>query len=133
MDWIELFGILITALFIGALFFYGFSVRGPWGSFWAFLLILFGGIWLISAISDPVGPMYWNIAWFDFLFIGLIFALIISAATPTRIDRERYQKFYSARAEDLSTEPTEPAVAIGIWFWIMLLLIGIAIVIGTVA
>lgn len=130
MDWIELIGIIVTALFIGALFFYGFSVRGPWGSFWAYLLVLIGGIWLISAISDPVGPVYWNIAWFDFLFLGLLFALILSAATPTRVDRKRFEEFYS-RTDRTPSEPAEPAVAIGIWFWLMLLLILIAIVAGS--
>lgn len=130
MDWIELIGIFVTALFIGALFFYGFSLRGPWGSFWAYLLVLIGGIWLISAISDPVGPVYWNIAWFDFLFLGLLFALILSAATPTRVDRKRFEEFYS-RTDRTPSEPAEPAVAIGIWFWLMLLLILIAIVAGS--
>ncbi|SDG49918.1 hypothetical protein [Psychroflexus sediminis] len=132
MDWIELIGIFVTALFIGALFFYGFSVRGPWGSFWAYLLVLIGGIWLISVISDPVGPVYWNIAWFDFLFVGLLFALILSAATPTRVDRKRYEEFYS-RTERTPTEPAEPAVAVGIWFWLMLLLIVVAIVSASIA
>ncbi|NEV94624.1 hypothetical protein G3567_10760 [Psychroflexus sp. YR1-1] len=130
MDWIELIGIFVTALFIGALFFYGFSLRGPWGTFWPFLVILIGGIWLISVISDPVGPLYWDIAWFDFLIIGLLFALILSAATPTRIDRRRYEEFYS-RTERTPTDPAEPAVTIGIWFWLMLLLILITILVGS--
>ena len=134
MNWIELFGILITALFIGAIFFYGFSVRGPWGSFWPFLIILIGGIWLVSAISDPIGPLYWDIAWFDFLIIGLIFAFILSAATPTRLDRRRFKEFYtSPRPEDPPKEPAGPATAIGIWFWLMMLLIVIAIIVGTMA
>lgn len=133
MEWIELFGVFITALFIGAIFFYGFSVRGPWGSFWPFLIVLVGGIWLVSAISDPVGPLYWEIAWLDFLIIGFIFALLLSAATPTRIDRRRFKEFYSTRPEDLPSEPAEPVIAVGIWFWLMLLLIIIAIIAGTMA
>ena len=120
-------------MFIGAIFFYGFSVRGPWGSFWPFLIVLVVGIWLVSAISDPVGPLYWEIAWLDFLIIGFIFALLLSAATPTRIDKRRFKEFYTSRPDDLPSEPAEPVIAIGIWFWLMLLLIVIAIIVGTMA
>ncbi|WP_127846323.1 hypothetical protein [Psychroflexus aestuariivivens] len=134
MEWIELFGILITAIFIGAIFFYGFKVRGPWGSFWPFLLIIIGGIWLASAISEPVGPVYWEVAWFDFLFIGLIFAFILAATTPSRIDRQRYKEFYAnPKPEEEPTDPVGPAIAVGIWFWLMMLLIVIAILVATLS
>jgi len=131
MEWMELLGIFIVAFLVGAVFFWGFSMKGPWGTFWPFLMILIGGIWFAAAISEPVGPILWDVAWVDFLVFGLIFALIMSATTPTNRDYQRYREYYSK--SDVDSYGTAPGLAIGMWFWIMILLIIIAIIASTVS
>ena len=40
MTALEIIFTVIGAILIGSIFYYVFRVSGPWGSFWAFLLIL---------------------------------------------------------------------------------------------
>ncbi|MGK7389677.1 MAG: hypothetical protein ACNS60_04975 [Candidatus Cyclobacteriaceae bacterium M2_1C_046] len=132
MEWAEIIGAIVIALVIGAIFYYGFKSTGPWGSFWAFFLVLFFIIWIAAIATDPYGPVYWGIAWFDFFIIGLLFALLLAAATPSRVDRRRYREYYTTTPE-AEEEAGRTAVAIGVWFWAMIILfIIIALIIALV-
>ncbi len=119
MEWSEIIGAILIAILVGSVFYYLFKSRGPWGSAWTFFLVLFVGIWFLAALTDPVGPVYWQVAWFDFLFFGLLFALILTAATPSSADRERMRVYYSNLKKEEVDAPSA-AVAVGIWFWIMI-------------
>lgn len=126
MAWAEFIGALILAVIIGAIFFYGLKNTGPWGSLWTFVLVLFLGIWLIALLADPLGPVWYGIAWIDFLLIGLLFALLLAAATPSDVDRRRHRRYYTAPDEEEETAGV--AIAVGLWFWLMIfffLIIGI--------
>ncbi len=120
MEWSEIIGAILIAVLVGFLFYYLFKSKGPWGSAWTFILILFVGIWFLAALTDPIGPVYWNIAWLDFLIFALLFALLLSAATPTAVDRERLRKYYSNQPKE-TADPDAAAVAVGIWFWVTIL------------
>jgi len=43
-----------------------------------------------SLFSSPYGPVYYEVAWFDFVFFEFIFALIIAASTTFRLDQESF-------------------------------------------
>ncbi|MFP8489200.1 hypothetical protein ACKGJO_08850 [Gracilimonas sp. Q87] len=118
----EFFGALFIAMLIGLLFYFAFRRTGPWGSFWSFFLVLFLGLWMVSIWMDPIGPSYWDVAWLDFIFIGLIFALLMAAATP----RDLYVRRTNPEAF------AEGAVAIGIFFWLLIIMLIAAIIIGLV-
>lgn len=142
----EIIGILILALVIGAIFYYGFNRRGPWGAFWVFLLILFlaglaGRYWV-----TPAGPVIWGYAWLPLTFWIFMIALLIGIAAPVqdeRVDvpRDRDRIISSTderRAErDAASEPEAEAAgaaaAFGIFFWFILLLLIIAIIAGFLA
>lgn len=127
----EVLGIIIFALIIGSLFFYGFKKRGPWGSFWSFILILFLGMWAVDLWVTPYGPQYWGIAWFDMLFVGFLFAFLLAAATPTHYDRLKKRNLTEKElAEAQQEEAIGSSVAIGIFFWFMLLFFIVLLVIG---
>lgn len=146
MEIAEIIGILILALVIGAIFYYGFNRRGPWGAFWVFLLILFlagmaGRYWV-----TPAGPVIWGYAWLPLIFWIFMIALLIGIATPVqdeRVDapRDRDRIISSTdeeRAElDAASEPEAgaagAAAAFGIFFWFILLMLIIAIVAGFLA
>ncbi len=110
-------GVLFTifiAFLVGALFFYIFKSTGPWGTFWSFLLILIlaglaGSFWV-----DPVGPVFWDVAWVPVLFVVFVFALLMAAATPPS---------RSGKKDVANPEPSEDeagALAIGGFFWILM-------------
>lgn len=144
MEFLEVLLILIIALVIGAIFYYGLGRRGPYGAFWAFLLILFlaglaGRFWI-----TPAGPVVWGFAWLPMIFWIFIIALLIAAATPTQdeqIDPARDQERVvsrsdatrSARDRRTAEDRVEGAGAVavfGIFFWILLLLLIMAIIAG---
>ena len=106
---IQIAAVIFIALLVGSLFYYGFRRRGPWGSFWSFILILFLGVMLFSIYADPVGPIYYGIAWFDIIVIGLLFAFLWGAAG------RRYPK--KREAEPETAETSGSAIAIGYFFW----------------
>lgn len=120
MFFIDLLGALLIALILVGIFSLGFRQRGPWGSFWTFFLILFLLVWAISLWTAPVGPIFWHIAWLDLLFIGLVFAFLLTAVSSTA-------KRDSKSEETENTEAVEMAVAVGVFFWLTALLLIIAI------
>jgi len=123
--------IILFALLIGSLFFYGFKRTGPWGSFWSFILILFLGMWLVDIWVTPYGPEYWGVAWLDLLFAGLLLALLLAAATPTPYVPPRNREITDRElVKAQEAEVVRGSVAIGIFFWIMLLLFVTLVLIG---
>lgn len=143
MEIADFIGILLIAIVIGAIFYYGFGRRGPWGAFWVFLLILFlaglaGRYWV-----TPAGPVIWGYAWIPLIFWIFMIALLLGIATPVqneRIDPARDQERVISRSDaqrverDTRTTGSEEAAgaaaAFGIFFWFVLLLLIIAIVAG---
>jgi len=125
MTFLEILLTILTALLIGVLFYYVFKTTGPWGSLWTFLLILVIAGLASAAWIEPVGPVVYDVAWVPVLFVILLFALLLAAATPLYPER-------TERAEiEAGAEPPErenAAVALGMFFWIFILFfLGIAI------
>lgn len=129
----DVLGAIIIAIFISLIFYFALGVRGPWGTFWTFLLVLLFVIWAASLWVTPVGPVYWGIAWIPLLFVGLVFALLL-AAIPT----SREEEIETTRTDiDLSQEEIERrrdtnrrAATITGFFWVFLLILLIAIIFG---
>ncbi|HSH53060.1 MAG TPA: hypothetical protein VK982_15140 [Bacteroidales bacterium] len=120
MVFLSILFIAIGALLIGAIFYYLFRSSGPWGSFWSFLLILILAGIAANVWISPVGPYYQGVAWFPVLFVILLFALLIAAATPSRRTR------IESEAERVEPE----AVALGGFFWILMIFLFIAVIWG---
>jgi len=125
MNFIGILYLLLLALAITAIFSYGFGARGPWGSFWAFFIILFFGIWAADAWITPVGPYWGEVYWIPPLASGLLIALILAAATPSPKTRAELEA-----SEKLSDNEETAAVAIGSFFWIVLVMLFAAIIAG---
>lgn len=124
MEFIELFAVVLISLFLGSIFFYGFGRRGPWGSFWSFLIIIFLGVLLFDVFTEPLGPVWYGVGWIDLMFIGLIFALLLAASSHIG-SRRTY------RSEETPKDDVEASViAIGVSFWLLILLFLISIAIG---
>lgn len=155
----EIVLILVIALIIGAIFYYGFKRRSPWGAFWAFLLILFlaglaGRLWIA-----PAGPVFWGYGWFPLIFFIFMIALLIGISSPTdeeerivrddarvrsarggdrvvsasdeeRLSREDRAQMKRAAETDAEAETAGAAAAFGIFFWILILVFIGAIIAG---
>lgn len=89
MIWIEILISLVIALVLAAIFVPLLGWRRPGAAedeatltfvfFFAlvFLITLAGGAWLM-----PAGPTAWGVAWFTFLVVGVITALLLAAVAP---------------------------------------------------
>ena len=122
MTFLEILLTILVAVFVGVLFYYAFKSTGPWGSLWSFLLILIIAGLAAEAWIEPVGPVVWDVAWVPTLFVILLFALLLAAATPS------YRETTEVEAGTEPPERDSAAVALGIFFWIFILFFfGIAI------
>ncbi|MDX5480900.1 MAG: hypothetical protein LPK07_04395 [Hymenobacteraceae bacterium] len=122
---VGLLAVIIIAFVIGALFYFIFGSRGPWGSFWTFFIVVFLGILLAYVWVRPTGPIYWGVAFFPLLFVGLLFALLLAAASPPS---ERFKRGPRATRPDdptlppKDTPPENGKSILGVFFWTVLIL-----------
>lgn len=126
---------ILIAILISAIFYYGFSSRGPWGTFWTFFLVLLLIIWAASLWVRPVGPVYWGVAWVPLLFIGLIFALLLAAIPayePTPEEEIVDREIVVGDPETVRRREAEAssAAAIGWIFWLFITILFVAIIVG---
>jgi hypothetical protein len=139
---------LFIAIIITAIFTLFFKNTGPWGGFWIFFVIVFLVAMIAGEWTTPVGPHLYGFYWVPAVFLALVVAFIIAAATPTPggmrpVRRRPFEKPGSSKAtrydEAAATDPepeadTEPetttSVAIGALVWVVLFLLFIAAIGG---
>ena len=93
-----------------------FNTRGPWNSLlWFFIVVaLFawaGGAWLV-----PFGPSWRGIGWLPIFFMGIVAALLLTAASP-RSPRKRTEE------KELPKTDYEIRVSIDALFWVLIVLL----------
>jgi hypothetical protein len=115
-----LVGIVLTIVFAAL-----FRNTGPWGAWWAFLLIVVLATWAGGLWITPFGPPIWGYTWLPFLLVGVFFALLIAAATP--VPRRPLNRVERGKAQEAAAET---ATALGIFFWVLIVGLGIAIVLA---
>jgi hypothetical protein len=120
---LEIAAVLLVVFLVGSFVFYGLKRRGPWGSFWTFILVIFLGVILFDLWSEPIGPLYYGIAWVDLVIVSLIFAFLLAAATP---GAPPVKKEEDAVSTD-SPGARNTAVAVGMFFWFLVALFILAI------
>lgn len=127
---------LLIALVLTLVFSAGMGRTGPWGAWWWFFVIILVAAF-VAALWMPIGPVVWGVAWLPALWVALLFALLIAAATPesrrtvrtTSVERTaagervRPEGMPEERLADTEEEAAGAAVALGLIFWIFLLLL----------
>lgn len=125
MTFLEIILTILSALFIGLIFYYVFKSSGPWGTFWSFLLVLILAGLATEAWINPIGPVFWGFTWAPTLLVILIVALLMAAATPSSYRKRRE---LDLEKENEPSEEETAAIAIGGFFWLlMVILLGVAI------
>lgn len=126
----EFIVILLLAILVSSIFFYGFKSRGAAKAFWVLLFILFLAGWAGRLWLNPAGPVLWGYAWLPVFFFVFIMALLIALATPS--DSQKAARNARLRESQSGvTEPEEEAgAAFGILFWVLILFLFTAIVVG---
>lgn len=125
MNFLGFIYILILSILIVLFFMLIFNVRGPWGSFWTYFLIIFFSIWIADIWLRPIGPYWGDVYWLPPLIAGLLVAFVLAAATPST------SKARKTLIKEEQKNLDEPAtVAVGVFFWLTLLILIILVIIG---
>jgi hypothetical protein len=85
-------GLLLTVIFTA-----GFRTRGPWGVWWAFLLVVVLSAWVGGVWVRPVGPLLFGVNWLPLLSMGILFAVLLAAVVPFASPRTRAEAVAHAR------------------------------------
>lgn len=116
---------LIVISFLITLFFrFLLRVSGPWGSFWAFFIIVLLGVFAADIWISPVGPYFADMYWVPPIAAGLLIALLLAATTPSPKARSEM------KAEQKATKEEAAAVALGTFFWFLMIFLLILIIVG---
>ncbi|MDX1667309.1 MAG: hypothetical protein R3350_08770 [Saprospiraceae bacterium] len=133
MFWYTIGYAFFIAVILALLFSTILGNRGPWNNFWILLLILFLIMWGASLWFNPVGPMWYGVAWLDLVFIGLIVALLLAAAGEA--NARGGTKIAESEEVDLTREAKQDRAAItmfGIFFWLFVAALTATIVVGLI-
>jgi hypothetical protein len=118
----DLFVALAFGWFVVWVISHAFGTKGPWDNFlWFFLVVsLFawaGGIWLV-----PFGPAWRGIGWLPIIFMGIMVALLLTAASP-----RPSRKHLAAKEQAIADAESKADVDAIFWVLIIcLLFFGIA-------
>ncbi len=119
MDFLQIVLTVLVAGLIGIIFYYIFKYTGPWGRLWTFLLILVLAGLAAAAWVEPVGPVYWDLAWLPVIFVILLFALFLAAATPPARGGMEESEDSGYRVN----RSAYPQLALSAFFWLFIVLL----------
>jgi hypothetical protein len=119
--------LIVITLVMAWVFSYALRIRGPWGSFWTFFLVIFLAVWALYVWIGPTGPGWGGVYWLPPLAAALLVALILAAATPST--SKATSEIAGGKVEN-DTEEKAAASAVGVFFWITILLLALIAVIG---
>lgn len=118
---------LVIAVVLTLIFSMGFRRTGPWPGIVAFALLVFFAAWAGGIWISPFGPTLWGAFVMPFLVVGVIFALVLAAASPPRpqdgttVRMERTEN-YTPSAEERRRE-----VSLSIFFWTLMAILAVAV------
>lgn len=124
MNWIDVLFAMTIALMITIVFAVAFKTRGPWGSVWAFFLIIFLAVWAASLWVNPAGPEVFGYSLIPIALVGVIFALIIASSVSTGSQAE-----IKSPSSDPSLRKSNFS-GFSVYFWLTLLMLSIIIIFG---
>ncbi|MFW5644702.1 MAG: hypothetical protein ACOCZL_02205 [Bacteroidota bacterium] len=119
-----LFYLISLALVITLFFTHILRIKGPWGSFWTFFLIILLAVVTGEAWVEPMGPYYKDVYWLPPLAVGLVIALLLASTTPSPKTRSRIAE---KRKE---SDKKSSALALGTFFWFLLIFMLVLVVLG---
>ncbi|MFW5820179.1 MAG: hypothetical protein ACOCWA_02740 [Bacteroidota bacterium] len=124
MNALAFFYLISLAVVITLFFTYVLRIKGPWGSFWTFFLIVLLAVFAGEAWIQPMGPYYRDVYWLPPLTLGLIIALFLASTTPSPKTRSRIDENLEKK------DDKSPALALGTMFWFLLIFMLVLVLLG---
>lgn len=117
---------IVIAAFLSLILIGLFRRRGPGpcaGFFFVFstlfLAVWAGGIWLL-----PVGPPLWGESWLGFVLVGLVFALLLAVALPSR----KQPATLDLQHPEVKAASEAAELVFGLFFYLLVIVLIVAIV-----
>ncbi len=129
MDSRQVIAAIFLSLLCTALLVLFFDHKGPWKSIWSIFLIILLGVWATAVWLDPIGPVYWGIAWIPLIFVALLLTMALVAATPST-EKKRKLRDRLMNIALVQDEKEKRIFTKNIFFWSLLLFLVVCIVIG---
>jgi hypothetical protein len=112
--------LIITIVFANAL-----RIKGPWGNFWTFFILLLLAALAANFWIEPIGPNYQGVYWLPPIAAVLLIAFLLAASSPPpeprNILEQQSQEYIEKKAS---------ALAVGIFFWFVVTFMLILVLIG---
>jgi len=124
---VDLLVVLAIALLLTTIFSVGLGNAGPWDSWLLFFVIVFLATWVGALWVRPVGPPLWGVYWLPALLVGLVFALVLAAAVPSRTPG------MARRPEEREPVERQTALAVSVFLWLLLIGLLITVILGYMA
>ncbi len=126
---VDLVFALVIAFLLTIVFVVAFRRSGPWASLVAFFFIIFLAAWAGGIWVTPVGNTVFGVYWFPFILVGLIFALILAAATAV----SKRPSVPEVKGESpIKEERLKERKALDVFFWSLIAVLVAVIVLGYV-
>jgi hypothetical protein len=122
---------IIVASIISMLFFYGFSEKGPWGTFWTFFVVILLTVWAASFWIMPTGMRLWGVEWILLFILGIMVALLLTSISR----RKGYDPEEDELDEDVprsKKRKEDDKLSLGWLVWLFMGLILLAAILGLV-
>lgn len=130
MLWMELLFAFVIALLFSVVFITLFRIRGPFGQFWVFMLVVFFATFAAVRWIRPAGDTIYGVYWMTGIFVALVVSLLIGAgATLTGNVDDKPDKQKKGIDNGYNTANVGDAAS-GLFFWLVLILLAIAAIAG---
>jgi ABC-type branched-subunit amino acid transport system permease subunit len=116
----------VLSLVIAVVFAIGFKNKGPWGTIWAFFLLIFLAVWAASIWVSPVGPLLMGYSIIPVAIVGVVFALIVVAASSP----DNLQTMRTDKISDISSADKPAFSTYSVYFWLLMTTLVLVIVFG---
>lgn len=114
--------VILSYVFVGPIGWRRREAEQAWAAVLFVFPVLFFAFWAANLWIAPIGPVYWGVAFFPVVIVGLVLILLIAAAAPPRARNTPVVETTE------NSKTAAPDVALGFFFWLVLLLLIGAIV-----
>lgn len=120
------FGVLFIALIVTAIVSYGHRKERGFGALSMFFLLIFFPVWALALWIPAIGPVFYGIAWAEFIFFALVITFLILAVSSPTDDINRG----TSVSGGVTTRDESAARSYSAAFWAFIAFMIVAVVLG---
>lgn len=120
------FGVFFIALLVTAIVSFAYRSERSFSALSMFFLLIFFPVWALALWIPAVGPVYYGVAWAEFIFFALIVTfLILAVSSPNHDINKRSLPKSTVATKDESAVRSYSAA-----FWAFIAFMIVAVVLG---